>query len=91
MAELQAIVVFHGRHFVRHLGICNSICVKLLQIMSSVMPRILKKRRLYLKPFSWGPKCGIHTDRQTHKHTHDDSIKQNAMHCISPKKEARPK
>ena len=53
MAELQPIIVFHGRHFVRHLGIWNLICDKLLQIMSGVIPRNLKqKRRLYLKPFS---------------------------------------
>ena len=31
MAELQPIIVFHGRHFVRHLGICSQIYVKLLQ------------------------------------------------------------
>ena len=49
MAELEPIIVFHGRHFVRHLGICNPICVKLLQIMSA---QFKKKRRLYLKPFS---------------------------------------
>ena len=30
MVELQPIIVFHGRHFVRHLGICNRIGVKLL-------------------------------------------------------------
>ena len=29
MAELQLIIVFHCRHFVRHLGICNRICIKL--------------------------------------------------------------
>ena len=27
-----------------------------------------------------------HTDRHTHTHTHDDSIRRNAMHCISSKK-----
>ena len=27
----------HGRHFVRHLGICNPICIKLLQLMSGVI------------------------------------------------------
>ena len=43
MAELQPITAFHGRHFVRYLGICNPICVKLLQIMSGVIPRNLKK------------------------------------------------
>ena len=36
-------LVFHGHHFVRHLGICNMICVKLLQVMSGVSPRNIKK------------------------------------------------
>ena len=70
MDELQSIIVFHGRHFVRHLGICNPICVKLLQIMSGVIPHNLKeKRRLYLTPFFWRPQTR-HTHRQTHTHTH---------------------
>ena len=43
MAELQLIIVFHVRHFVRHLGIFNPIFVKLLQIMSGVIPRNLEK------------------------------------------------
>ena len=30
-------IVFHGRHFVRHLGICYRICVKLLQQMSAII------------------------------------------------------
>ena len=30
-------LVFHGRHFVRHLGICNPICVKLPQLMCAVI------------------------------------------------------
>ena len=38
MVELQPIIVFHGRHFVYHLGICNRICVELLKIMSRVIP-----------------------------------------------------
>ena len=33
MAELQPIIVFHGHHFVRHLGNYNLIYVKLLQLM----------------------------------------------------------
>ena len=37
MAELQPIIVFHSRHFVRHLGICNRICVKLVELMSGVI------------------------------------------------------
>ena len=53
MAELQPIIVFHSRHFVRNLGISNPFCVKLLQVMSGVIPSNLKeKRRLYLEPFS---------------------------------------
>ena len=92
MAELQPIIVLHGRHFVRHLRICHPICVKLLQIMFGVIPRNIKqKRRLYLKPFSRGSQTRhththtlTHTYRQTH--THDDSIKRNVMRCISPKK-----
>ena len=46
MAELQPIIVFHGSHFIHHLGICNLICVKLLQIMSGVISHNLKKRSL---------------------------------------------
>ena len=91
MAELRPIIVFHGRHFVRHLGICNPTCFNLLQIMPVVIPRKLKeKRRFYLKPFSWRPQTR-HTHRHTHTHTHtyiythDDSIRGNAMRCISPK------
>ena len=77
MAELQPNIVFHGRHFVRLIGICNQICVKLLQVMSGVIPRNLKKRSLYLKPFSWHPQTRhTHTDSQTHihtqTHTHDE-------------------
>ena len=50
--------------------------------MSDVIPSNLKKRRLYLKPFSWGPQTR-HT--HTHTHTHYDSIRRNAMRCISHK------
>ena len=56
--------------------------------MSCVIPRNLKKRRLYLKLFSWGPQTRhTHRDIQTHTHTHthDDSIRRNTMRCISPK------
>ena len=97
MAELRQIIVFHCRHFDRHIGICNPICVKLLQVMFGVIPHNLKKRRLYLKPFSWRPQTRhthTHTHTHTHKHihthtythidTHDDSNRRNAMNCISP-------
>ena len=72
MDELQPNVVFHGRHFVRHIGICTPICVKLFQFMSGVIWRHLRKKlRLYLKPFSWRSQTRhIHTHRQTDRHTH---------------------
>ena len=63
MAELQPIIVFHGRHFVRHLGMCNPICVKLLQIMSGVIPHNLKNDFSNSNRFP-----EVHT-RGTHTHT----------------------
>ena len=49
MAELYPIIMFHGRHFVRHLGICNRIRVKLLQLICSVITHnSVKKRCLYI-------------------------------------------
>ena len=82
MAELRPIIVFHGHHFVCYIVICNSICVNLLHVMSGIIPRKLnKKRRLYLKPFPGVRKCGIHT--------HDDSMRRNAMRCISPNDESK--
>ena len=49
MTELQSIIVFYGPHFVRHLGIRNSICVKLLQLMCAVITHnSLIKRSLYI-------------------------------------------
>ena len=37
MTELQPIIVFHSRHFVRLLGICYRTCVKLLQLISGII------------------------------------------------------
>ena len=31
------LLVFHVRHLVRHLGICERICVKLLQLICAVI------------------------------------------------------
>ena len=84
MAELRPIILFHGRHFVHHLEICNPICVKLLQVMSGGILRNLRKTSIS-NSFPGVHKRGIHTHRQTHTHTHDDSIRRNAMRCISPK------
>ena len=80
MAELQPIIMFHGRYFVRHLGICNPICVKLLHFMSGVIPRNLKeKRHIYLKPFSWHAH-GTHTHTQADTHT---TIAIGEMQCVA--------
>ena len=80
MAELQSIIAFHGRHFVRHLRICNPICVKLLQGMSGVIPSTIKNDVSISNRFHEVHKRGTHThrqtDRQTHTHTHDDSTRQ---------------
>ena len=49
MTELQPIIVFHGRHFIHHLGSCNRICVKLLQLMWAVITHnLVEKRSLYI-------------------------------------------
>ena len=71
MAELQPIIVFHGRHFVRHLGICNPIRVKLLQVMSGVIMRNLTKNDVsILNRFPGVHKRGIYAHAHTHTHTH---------------------
>ena len=86
MAELQPIIVFHGRHIVRHLDICNSICVKLLQITPRVIPRNSDENDVSISNrFPEVHKRGIRPHTETHTHTHDDSIRRNAMHCISSK------
>ena len=49
MTELQQIIVLCGRHFVRHFGICNLICVNLLGLMCAVIAHIsVKKRSFYI-------------------------------------------
>ena len=72
MTELQPIIVSNGRHFVRHLGICNTICVKLLEIMSGVIPRNFKKttsvsQTVFLRSTN---AAHTHTHTHTHKQTH---------------------
>ena len=70
MAELQPIIVFHDCHFVRHLEISNPICVKLLQVMSGIVPHNLKKNDVSIKPLSWRLQTR-HT--HTHRHMHTDT------------------
>ena len=66
MAELRRDIMFHSRHFVRHVEICNPICVKPFQVMSGVIPRNLKNDISILIRFPEVHKRGIHT----HTHTH---------------------
>ena len=56
MVELQPIVVFHSRHFVRHLEICLRICVNLQKLLSGVSTHnSVKKRSLHInKWLSYG-------------------------------------
>ena len=83
MAELQRNIVFHGRHFVRHIGICNPICAKLLQVMFGVLSRNLKKNEVSISNrFPGIHKRGIHTHRQTDTHTHT-TIAQGEMQCVA--------
>ena len=65
MAALRPIIVFYGRHFVRHHGICIPICVKLLQILSGVILRNQTKNTSLSQTDSWRPQR-----RPTHTHTH---------------------
>ena len=81
MAEIQPIIVFHGRQFVRHLGICNLICVKLLQIMFGVIPHNLKTKTTSLSQTVF-----LASTNTAYTQTHDDSISQNVIRCILPNK-----
>ena len=85
MAELQPIIVFHGRHFVRHLEICNPICVKTFTDYVWCYSVQFRKMASISNRFPGVHKRGIHTYTHTHTHTHDDSMRRNAMRCISPK------
>ena len=135
MDELQPIIVFLGRNFVDCHGICNPICVKLLQLMCAVITQNSMKKEVSISINGWvtancsvlRPPCcmsswnllsylcqtltdydrcysaqfkkndvsisnrfpgstnAAYTDKQTH--TDDDSIRRNAMRCISLKKD----
>ena len=81
MVELQPIVVFNGCHFVRHLGICNRICVKLLQLMLVVIGRnsVRKKKENEVSisnRFSEVHKYYIHIETYRHRLR---SIRRNAF------------
>ena len=66
-------IVFDGRHFVYHLGICNPICVKLLQIVSGVIPRNLKNNTTSLSQTVFLRSTNAaytHTQGHTYTYTH---------------------
>ena len=65
MAELQPIIVFHGRHFVRHLGIFINLC-KTLRAYVWCRSAQCKKRRYYLKTVFRASTNAAYT--QTHRH-----------------------
>ena len=50
MVQLQLIIMFGIRQYDRHLGICNRICDKLLQVLSDFIPynSVKKGSILYL-------------------------------------------
>ena len=81
MTEIQPIIVFHGRHFVRHLEICNPICIELLQIMSGVIPRNLKKTTSLSQPVFMRSTNAAYTHIHTHTHTHT-TIAIGEMQCV---------
>ena len=82
MAELRPNIVFHGRHFVHHLEICNPICVKLLTGYVRCHSEQFK-----IKTASLSQTVFLRSKNAAYTHTHDDSIRRNVMHCISPKNE----
>ena len=53
MTELQPIIVFHSRHFVRHLGIYKRICANLLQLMSGVITHNSVKNEVSILISGW--------------------------------------
>ena len=78
MDELRPIIVFHGRYFVRHLGIRDQICVKLLQVMSGVISSNLKKDDVFIS--NRFPEVHKH-DTHTRTHTRRwHKAKCNSLH-----------
>ena len=81
--------MFHGRHFVRYLGICNPICVKLLQVMSGVIPCNLKKKSLSQTLFLKSTNAAYththtHTQTHTYKYTYTHTtIAISEMQCVA--------
>ena len=95
MTELQPVIVFHGRHVFRHLGICNPICVKLLAIMSGVIPRNLEQKKTSLSQTVFLRSTNAaytrtdrhthtHTDRHTDRHTHIQTHTHTQTHTNKP-------
>ena len=86
MAELQPIIVFHGRHFVPHLGICNT----LIRYVRCHFEQFKKKTTsLSQTVFLRSTKAAYtqthrHTHTQTHTHTHTHTtIAQGEMQRVA--------
>ena len=89
MTELQPIIVFHGRHLVRHLGIWNlssDLCQTLTDYVRCYFAQFKKNDISISNRFLRSTNAAyIHKHTHTHTHTHDDSIRRNAMRRFSPK------
>ena len=53
MVELQLIIVFHSRHFLRHLGISSRNYLKLLQLISGIISHYLVKSEVSILINGW--------------------------------------
>ena len=86
MAELQPIIAFHSRHFVRHLGICNRICVNLLQLMFDVITHnSVKKRSLRINKWLNYATLAVLVGEQLLRNSIDDVAPSFSAFCwISP-------
>ena len=80
MGKLPPIIVFNGRHFVRHLGIFNPICVKLLSVMSGVIPSNLKKTTSLSQTVLLRSTNAAYTHTYTHIHTHTHTYTHTHTH-----------
>ena len=80
MTELRPIIVFDGRHFVRYLESCNSVSIKLLQVVFGVIPSHLKNDAFISNHFPEVHKRDIHTYTHTHTHTYTHTHKHTHTH-----------
>ena len=68
--------------FVRYLEICNQICVKLLQLMSGVIPRHLKETASLSQTVFLASTNAAYTQRDRHTHR-QTTIAIGEMQCVA--------